>query len=468
MLRVKDFSRRFGWNLLAVCLLGLTFPLFFYKLGQSSLGSWDEAWYADIARNILLNRDFFYLTWNGSPFFDHPPLGFWLTGLVFALLGVNEFSARFVSALLGFLSLFVVYFLGSEVFNRRVGFAAALAFASSTWFLYRARSGNLDSVLTFFFILTFLWAFKSIRDQKFLVPFTISLMLLFLTKTLVPVTILPSLILVFLKEKKVKIKYLVVGAVFFFLGFGGWFMAQALNYPNFVEHFLAIGFPQVNFNTSYVENLNLAKTYLHSGIGKWFWPAVVALPLGLFFFQKKFVVFFLSSVVFFLPIMFSSKIQIWHLIPLFPLLILNLFGCLDIFLRRILVSKVLVNLSIFTLSLGVSLLQIKQNWMLFIDIPSFVSDEAILSKEAGKYPYEFFVDGDFDPVATFYSGKPVQKIYYNGLVPLFSYPEPFLLITTQGRLDEAGILKERYRIIKTDRDKILVVKEEDANITSEK
>ena len=59
-------------DLILITLLFLTLPLFFYKLGQSSLVSFDEAWYASISRNILQTGDLFNLTFNGKAYYDHP------------------------------------------------------------------------------------------------------------------------------------------------------------------------------------------------------------------------------------------------------------------------------------------------------------------------------------------------------------------------------------------------------------
>ena len=47
-------------------------PLFFYKLGQSSLTSYDEAWYGSIAKQIIQNGDLINLNWNGLDYIDHP------------------------------------------------------------------------------------------------------------------------------------------------------------------------------------------------------------------------------------------------------------------------------------------------------------------------------------------------------------------------------------------------------------
>src|SRR3990170_4463724 len=115
---------KYKLDLLAVFLLLALAPLFFYKLGQSSLVSFDEAWYADISRNILKNTDPINLTWNGRTFTDHPPGGFLLTAVNYLVFGVSEFSARFSSAITGLLSLIFTYLLGRKLFNKVVGFAS--------------------------------------------------------------------------------------------------------------------------------------------------------------------------------------------------------------------------------------------------------------------------------------------------------------------------------------------------------
>ena len=99
------------FDILAFLATLLTFPLFLYKLGQTSLVSWDEAWYAEVARNILKTGNIINLTWNGHPYTDHPPVGFWLMAATYKIFGINEFLTRFPSALSGILSIILLYFL---------------------------------------------------------------------------------------------------------------------------------------------------------------------------------------------------------------------------------------------------------------------------------------------------------------------------------------------------------------------
>lgn len=453
------YFKKYRLDILAILLLVLEAPLFFYKLGQSSLQNWDEAWYAEIAQNILRSGDLFNLTWNGVPFFDHPPAGFWLMALIFKIFAVNEFWVRFSSAISGLLSLWVVYFLGKELFNRTVGFASAVALSSSFWFVYRARSGNLDLLLTAFFLLSLFLAIKATKNKLYLLPFTVALAFLFLTKTLVPLTIIPVLAIIFWKVSIYRIKDFKIPLLLFIVLVGSWFIVQFFRQPLFLERYFSIGLPGVYFNTLTADNFNLLMEYLHRGVGKWFWPGIIFIILGLFWRQKRFFLLFVFFLTFFLPPLFSSKIQIWHLIPLHPIIILALFGVLDTVLKKMMRPLFMVNTFLLAVCFYFSFMQIKQIWYQFIDIPAYISDEAILSKEAGKYRLPFYIDGDFLPAAVFYSGqKTTQITKYLTLPEVFARPESFVLISYQWRLDEARISSSKYSIIKSDRDKILVFK----------
>lgn len=478
-------------DLILVFLLLLLTPLFFYKLGQSSLVSFDEAWYADIGRNILNKVDLFNLYWNGNYYIDHPPAGFWFIALGQAFFGINEFGARFSSALFGLLTVVTVFFLGRDLFkdlgvfgSRLIGITSAIALSSSPWFLYRARSANLDATLTFLFVLTIYLAYKSSKSKKYLIFFTLSLVLLILTKSVVPFTILPVLLVIFWKNFPYKLKDLVVPSLIFLSILGLWFFSQLDNHDHFLERYLSIGLPGVGVKTSFLENLKLMKEYLHNGIGKWFWPGVISIFLGPFLLKKRFFILSTLFISFFTPFLFSQKGHIWHLIPLHPFMILSFFGFFYTVVYLLLIKssfnifpsilniipstkKFKLNSSLNPFLAGIpiilicayySFLQIRRIWYEFVDIPAFVSDEAILSKEAGKYPEKFYLDGDFGPSAVFYSGKIVEQVRNERLKGLFEGKERFLVITNNWRLTELGIGEGEYMLLKSDRDKVLILK----------
>ncbi|MBI2329906.1 glycosyltransferase family 39 protein [Candidatus Daviesbacteria bacterium] len=449
------FAQKFKPDIICLIILSLTIPIFFYKLGQSSLVSWDEAWYATIARNIAQTGDFLHMKWNGEPYLDHPPFGFWLTALIFKIFGTHEFWARFSQAAAGLGVVYLVYFLGKKLFNRLVGLISALALSSAFWFVYRARSGNLDILLTLFFLLSFYLALQAYKNQKFL-PLCLSLIGLFLTKTIVPLAIIPSLIIILWSKMTNKRVWKYLGIAF--LAFFSWWIYQVLKYPAFLNNFFSVGLRGVQIESNYLDNFLLAKTYLHNGIGRWFWPGVLGVSLALILRQKRLLILAIFIITFLIPVAFSHKVHIWHLIPLYPFLILGFFGGAWALFERFLPSQryVLFGL-IIVLSLYIYAIQIRQVWYQIIDIPRYISDEAILSREAAKYPQILLTDGDFNPAATFYSGKNVHKISRYQLANLFNGPESFLLITNDWRLQEANINPQSYQLIKKDRDKVLVL-----------
>ena len=75
--------------------------LMFWKLGEGSLFNWDEATYAQVAREMIWTRDVFTLHRNGTPFLMKPPLFVWLTVAAYKIFEVNEFAVRFWSAISG-------------------------------------------------------------------------------------------------------------------------------------------------------------------------------------------------------------------------------------------------------------------------------------------------------------------------------------------------------------------------------
>lgn len=444
---------------LVLLLLILSLPIFLFKLGDSSLVSWDEGWFASIARNVIKSGEITKLYWNGLQFVDHPPFGFWLMASSFKLFGANEFSARLPSALAGVASLAVIYLLGKELFNSRVGLFSMVGLISSPWFIFRARSGNLDIFLVLLFILSFYFALKYLKDKKYGVFLGVSLAFLFLTKTLIGFTAVPVILYLFWKEKKLTFSYLVTPFLIGLIPFTIWFLIQAVTYDGFISRFFFIGAPGITVSTSFRENLQLFKDYLHNGIGRWFWPGVLSVAVIPFLKQKKAYILPLFFICFSLPFLFSNKGHIWHLLPLHPILIISALGCAYILFDKFTKNKVVSFLAIFLATMFLSYPQIRQNWYNFIDIPAFVSDEAILSREAGKFPYKFYIDDDFDPVAAFYSDKIVEQIQDADLTSVFAKNESFVLITYEWRLEQAKIKPSEYRIVKMDRDKILLVRE---------
>ena len=134
-------------------LLFLGFCFCVVGIGMGSLASWDEAYYAVVSQAIIRSGDWIHFQFFNTPFYDKPPLYFWLTAFFYKVGGVSEFTTRLPSALAGIGTVLVTYFLGKLLFNRLVGLAGASVLLSSTDYLHYARWGTLDVTHLFFFTL---------------------------------------------------------------------------------------------------------------------------------------------------------------------------------------------------------------------------------------------------------------------------------------------------------------------------
>ena len=137
--------------------------MFFHGLGRATLTDWDEAWHAQIASEIISRGDWLWLHYRGVPYFNKPPLTFWLKAVAFRAGGVNEASARFFPALFGYASVMGIAWFFGKVFDHFVGLMAGFILCTSWLFTlhHAGRSGETDSTLIFFHIMTFISLWKA-------------------------------------------------------------------------------------------------------------------------------------------------------------------------------------------------------------------------------------------------------------------------------------------------------------------
>ena len=126
-------------------ILGIMGGLFFIPfLGGVHLFDWDEINFAEISREMLITGEYFKIKLNYLPFWEKPPLFFWLQGLSMSVFGVNEFAARLPNALIGIVTLMTLFNIGKNLKNARFGFIwAGVYFGSILPFLY-FKSGIID------------------------------------------------------------------------------------------------------------------------------------------------------------------------------------------------------------------------------------------------------------------------------------------------------------------------------------
>jgi len=84
------------------------------------------------------------------------------------IFGLNEFAARFPAALIGVLTVLVIYHLVKECFDRQTGLFAALLLAINPWHIQFSRIAFRAILIPLLFSLGFLFFVKSFRKNNYL------------------------------------------------------------------------------------------------------------------------------------------------------------------------------------------------------------------------------------------------------------------------------------------------------------
>jgi len=136
--------------LLLALLLGTAW-LTLWSLGSLPLTDVDEPVYGQVGREMARAGWAGWLTphLGGQPWFDKPPLFYWLSALSMRAWGVSEWSARLPSAVLAVALVAATHALARRCFpqERRAGLWAGFALATCVQFFLLARAAVTDMTL---------------------------------------------------------------------------------------------------------------------------------------------------------------------------------------------------------------------------------------------------------------------------------------------------------------------------------
>lgn len=132
-------------------LAGLLF--FTTSLGSVHLFDWDEVNFAESAREMLVTGNFTQVQINYRPFWEKPPLFFWLQSLSMSLFGINAFAARLPNAIFGVITLLTFLRIGTRKYSLQMGFWWAMAYLGSFLPFMYFKSGIIDPVFNYFIFL---------------------------------------------------------------------------------------------------------------------------------------------------------------------------------------------------------------------------------------------------------------------------------------------------------------------------
>jgi 4-amino-4-deoxy-L-arabinose transferase-like glycosyltransferase len=169
-----------------LALAALSALLLFPSLRRTGLAGYDDSYFAHEGKEMVRTGDWWNIRFNGDFILAHPPLFLWLEASSFKLFGVNDSAAKFPSALLGFATILLMYFLTLELTGDSwLALMAMLVLGSTQFFLKNAGHAMTDVPFTFFFALAILFYLKGLRNGLYLLLMGLPLACAVLTRSVV-------------------------------------------------------------------------------------------------------------------------------------------------------------------------------------------------------------------------------------------------------------------------------------------
>ncbi len=150
-------------------LIGVLFFIPF--LGNVHLFDWDEINFAEIAREMIVQKNYMEPHINFVTFTEKPPLFFWLQALSMKYFGINEYAARFPNALLGSFVLPFLFRQGYNLKSIRFGMLWAMAYFGSILPALYFKSGIIDPVFNFFIFASLFCLVKASWKKALFTPY---------------------------------------------------------------------------------------------------------------------------------------------------------------------------------------------------------------------------------------------------------------------------------------------------------
>ncbi len=136
-----------------IVLIGICGYFLFFHLGSYGLLETTDARYAEIGWEMFRSHNFITPHFDFIKHFHKPPFTYWMTALGYALLGENEWGARFFLGVFGLLTLGIVFLISRLMFDKEVAPYAVIILLSMIGFLGVTHVVATDLYLLFFICL---------------------------------------------------------------------------------------------------------------------------------------------------------------------------------------------------------------------------------------------------------------------------------------------------------------------------
>jgi 4-amino-4-deoxy-L-arabinose transferase-like glycosyltransferase len=337
-------------RLAVAVLVVLAVTVLFGHLERISL-HFDEAIYAEVAKEMVERNEWLTPHWNGKVWFEKPPAFFWATGLLFKTLGTSESSARFASALSGLGVLWLAYLIARRIYNEAAGLLTVLILLSCQLFVYYARFGTTDTMLTLCVLLAAYAYLRSEDDERFWLVAGASCGMALMVKGAAGLVAPGVLLVASMIDRRLlailRSRWLWLGIVVGALIASPWHLAMYWKHGDvFVRRYLSTHV--INRATSNINEFNRGYGFYFSVLKDFFSPWALILPFGLIFAPRprSFVVIVLGLMVFAGYTFVQTKFQ-WYILPAIPAFAIVTGG----FLARLLENRSQLQLGIGALAL---------------------------------------------------------------------------------------------------------------------
>jgi 4-amino-4-deoxy-L-arabinose transferase-like glycosyltransferase len=309
-------------RLTAALLIVLAVTILFGRLATHAL-FFDEAIYAEVSKEMVARGEWLTPHWNGHTWFEKPPAYFWATALLFKLFGVSEFWARFPSALSGLGVLLLAFLIARRIYgNGWSGVLAILILLSTQLFVYYARFGTTDTMLTLCILLAVYAYLRTEEDERFWLLVGASCAMALMVKGAAGLIAPAGLIVASLMDKRflsiLRSRWLWLGIAVAALIALPWHLLMYWQHGDvFISRYLSthvIDRARSNFN-----EFNRGYGFYFSVLKNFASPWAFILPFGLIFAPRprSFVIIVLGLMVFGGYTLVQTKFQ-WYILPAIP------------------------------------------------------------------------------------------------------------------------------------------------------
>ena len=150
-------NSRYIQLLVSLTLIGAV--LRFYHLGYNSI-------WLDEASTLTFAVQSFPDIWQATTAGEfNPPLFYWIEHIML-LFGNSEFILRFVPALLGVLTIPLIYLVGKEFMDRNTGIIAAAAFTFSPFLVFYSQEARAYAMMLFFVTFSMVFYFRALKNNN--------------------------------------------------------------------------------------------------------------------------------------------------------------------------------------------------------------------------------------------------------------------------------------------------------------